>query len=250
MTANLVNHRLPGLDTRSAPWPSPWSWCSICRVCYPTYWSDRALWVDGRGPVFRAQRLSDWLATAEAGARRPGRFAAGFLPQAGLPHPAGVPGGAGALPFWPLWREAPGMSPLWQFLTFTENFFVDYSVNQAFSHVWSLCVEEHFYLLLPMIVLLMSRKAAAWKTIALLAFFVALGLGDSQLCIFPRAAADGAATAMSSGCGTSNASTTRRTRGWMDCWQAWRSRSCGCFRPIWWSRSCSAQTGCWRAASC
>ena len=78
--------------------------------------------------------------------------------------------------FWPLWREAPGMSPLWQFLTFTENFFVDYSVNHAFSHVWSLCVEEHFYLLLPMIVLLMSRRAAAWKTVALLTFFVALGL--------------------------------------------------------------------------
>ena len=79
--------------------------------------------------------------------------------------------------FWPLWREEPGMSPLWQFLTFTENFFDNYSINQAFSHVWSLCVEEHFYLLLPMLVVLMSRKAAAWKTMALLVLFVALGLG-------------------------------------------------------------------------
>ena len=78
--------------------------------------------------------------------------------------------------FWPLWREAPGISPLWQFLTFTENFFIDYSVNQAFSHVWSLCVEEHFYLLLPIIVLLLSRKASAPKTIVVLALFVALGL--------------------------------------------------------------------------
>jgi peptidoglycan/LPS O-acetylase OafA/YrhL len=78
--------------------------------------------------------------------------------------------------FWPLWREAPGMSPLWQFLTFTENFFVDYSVNQAFSHVWSLCVEEHFYLLLPVIVLVLSRRAAAWKTITVLTLFVAFGL--------------------------------------------------------------------------
>jgi len=78
--------------------------------------------------------------------------------------------------FWPLWREAPGMSPLWQFLTFTENFFIDYSVNHAFSHAWSLCAEEHFYLLLPVIVLGMSRRAKAWKTIALLAFLVALGI--------------------------------------------------------------------------
>jgi peptidoglycan/LPS O-acetylase OafA/YrhL len=78
--------------------------------------------------------------------------------------------------FWPLWREEQGLSPLWQFLTFTENFFINYSINQAFSHVWSLCVEEHFYLLLPMIVLVMSRRAAIWKTVAVLAFFVALGL--------------------------------------------------------------------------
>jgi peptidoglycan/LPS O-acetylase OafA/YrhL len=79
--------------------------------------------------------------------------------------------------FWPAWREEPGMSPLWQYLTFTQNFFVDYSNNQAFSHVWSLCVEEHFYLVLPMIVLVMARKSAAWKTTAALAFFFALGLG-------------------------------------------------------------------------
>jgi peptidoglycan/LPS O-acetylase OafA/YrhL len=78
--------------------------------------------------------------------------------------------------FWPLWREAPGISPLWQFLTFTENFFVDYSIHQAFSHVWSLCVEEHFYLVLPVIVLVLSRRATAWKTITVLTFFVALGL--------------------------------------------------------------------------
>jgi peptidoglycan/LPS O-acetylase OafA/YrhL len=77
---------------------------------------------------------------------------------------------------WPLWRESPGMSPLWQFLTFTENFFVDYSIHQAFSHVWSLCVEEHFYLVLPILVVWMSRRPAMWKTCALLAFFVALGV--------------------------------------------------------------------------
>ena len=78
---------------------------------------------------------------------------------------------------WPLWREESGMSPLWQFLTFTENLFADYAKNQAFSHVWSLCVEEHFYLLLPMIVLVLARKPAVWKTAAVLAFFFALGLG-------------------------------------------------------------------------
>jgi peptidoglycan/LPS O-acetylase OafA/YrhL len=79
--------------------------------------------------------------------------------------------------FWPAWREETGLSPVWEFLTFTENFFVDYWNNQAFSHVWSLCVEEHFYLLLPMIVLLLAKRPAVWKTVSVLAFFFALGLG-------------------------------------------------------------------------
>ena len=79
---------------------------------------------------------------------------------------------------WPAWHEDTGMSPLWQFLTFTENLFVNYSINHAFSHVWSLCVEEHFYLLLPLIVLALARKPAAWKTISVLAFFVAVGIAS------------------------------------------------------------------------
>jgi peptidoglycan/LPS O-acetylase OafA/YrhL len=76
----------------------------------------------------------------------------------------------------PVWREEDGISPLWQFLTFTENLFVDYSIHQAFSHVWSLCVEEHFYLLLPLLVLSMMRKPSLWKTMTLLVSVVLLGI--------------------------------------------------------------------------
>ena len=76
----------------------------------------------------------------------------------------------------PVWREQPGISPLWQFLTFTENLFVDYGKNQAFSQVWSLCVEEHFYLLLPILVLWFMRKPALWKTVSALMLFVGLGI--------------------------------------------------------------------------
>jgi peptidoglycan/LPS O-acetylase OafA/YrhL len=78
--------------------------------------------------------------------------------------------------FWPRWREADTMSPMWEFLTFTENLFVDYSKNFAFSHVWSLCVEEHFYLLLPVVVLVLARRTAFWKTVAMLATLVLLGI--------------------------------------------------------------------------
>jgi peptidoglycan/LPS O-acetylase OafA/YrhL len=76
----------------------------------------------------------------------------------------------------PAWREDPGVSPLWEYLTFTENLFVDYGKNQAFSHVWSLCVEEHFYLFLPIIVLLLARKPALWKTVTTLAAFLIAGI--------------------------------------------------------------------------
>ena len=46
-------------------------------------------------------------------------------------------------------RDRPALAPLWQFLTFSENWLVDMSIPNAFSHVWSLCVEEHFYLVFP-----------------------------------------------------------------------------------------------------
>ena len=67
---------------------------------------------------------------------------------------------------WPRWRDGNGLSPLWQLLTFTMNLLIDYPAKNSFSHAWSLCVEEHFYLLLPFAVLLLSRRASIQKTTA------------------------------------------------------------------------------------
>src|SRR5579864_6689188 len=92
----------------------------------------------------------------------------------------------------PGFREAPGLSPLWQFLTFTENFRINYASNQAFSHVWSLCVEEHFYLVLPLLILLLMCRPGFSKTIAVILGILCFGIAIRtyiyihQVQVFPR----------------------------------------------------------------
>ncbi|GFE82968.1 acyltransferase [Steroidobacter agaridevorans] len=59
--------------------------------------------------------------------------------------------------FLPALRENPTMQAPWRFLTFTMNFGLDYRATGGFTQAWSLCVEEHFYLVFPVLVLLLSR---------------------------------------------------------------------------------------------
>ena len=75
----------------------------------------------------------------------------------------------------PGFREAPGIQPLWQFLTYTVNLLIDYEHNQAFSHVWSLCVEEHFYLLFPLLAWWLTRRPSVNKFLCVCAALVAFG---------------------------------------------------------------------------
>ncbi len=74
--------------------------------------------------------------------------------------------------FWPYFRGSLKMPELWRFLTFTQNILL--MPGTAFSHAWSLCVEEQFYMLLPALALLvaafrLSRRAPlvlAWTLMA------------------------------------------------------------------------------------
>ena len=59
---------------------------------------------------------------------------------------------------FPFFREKEALPPLWKFLTFTQNFGTDTSKFGTFSHVWSLCVEEHFYLFFPFILIFLLNK--------------------------------------------------------------------------------------------
>jgi peptidoglycan/LPS O-acetylase OafA/YrhL len=85
---------------------------------------------------------------------------------------------------WPLWRESHNLPPLWELITFTQNLFANISLDHAFSHVWSLCVEEHFYLLFPLIVLPMMLKPSLNKTVAVIAGLVLLGMSIRGLFLF------------------------------------------------------------------
>jgi peptidoglycan/LPS O-acetylase OafA/YrhL len=73
---------------------------------------------------------------------------------------------------WPAMRGTSSMPPLWQFLTFTQN--ISLTPGTAFSHAWSLCVEEQFYFLLPALALsiAMLRKSLVWAWVAVLAALV------------------------------------------------------------------------------
>jgi peptidoglycan/LPS O-acetylase OafA/YrhL len=84
----------------------------------------------------------------------------------------------------PLWRETSQISPAWKFLTMTENIVPDEAISRAFSHAWSLCVEMHFYLVFPVVVLAMMRRPS-WRKTALLASGLALlGLAIRAIIFF------------------------------------------------------------------
>jgi peptidoglycan/LPS O-acetylase OafA/YrhL len=88
---------------------------------------------------------------------------------------------------WPNWRESDNLPAFWTLITFTQNLFANIPHDHAFSHVWSLCVEEHFYLLFPLIVLVMMRKRSETtvaRTVALLAALVLAGIAIRTFVLF------------------------------------------------------------------
>jgi peptidoglycan/LPS O-acetylase OafA/YrhL len=77
---------------------------------------------------------------------------------------------------FPVLREEPKLEAWWQFVTFTLNLFIDYGQNRAFSHAWSLCVEEHFYLVFPLLALWMTGRPSTARFVGLCALLVLGGI--------------------------------------------------------------------------
>ncbi|WP_259070532.1 acyltransferase family protein [Mucilaginibacter sp. X4EP1] len=76
---------------------------------------------------------------------------------------------------FPYLREWGHLSPLWRYLTFTLNFGLDLKKYGTFSHDWSLCVEEQFYLVLPLILWLLTYLKAGKKAIYLIVILFIAG---------------------------------------------------------------------------
>jgi len=78
----------------------------------------------------------------------------------------------------PAFHEREALPPLWRFATFTQNLWLDLGVHGTFSHAWSLCVEEHFYLLLPLLLsgLLRFRLFRASAVLLVALFFVGFAI--------------------------------------------------------------------------
>lgn len=70
------------------------------------------------------------------------------------------------------WREFPSISPLWKFIFSVQN--INLGGGTAFSHAWSLAIEDQFYFLLPLVLLLISRKS--WVAFAVPVIVLAGGL--------------------------------------------------------------------------
>lgn len=67
--------------------------------------------------------------------------------------------------YW-IWGQTLGGKtppPLWRFLSFTQN--IGLTTGTAFSHAWSLCIEEQFYLLLPLVLVLGVRLRSRFPTL-------------------------------------------------------------------------------------
>ncbi|HKO78069.1 MAG TPA: acyltransferase [Flavobacterium sp.] len=91
---------------------------------------------------------------------------------------------------FPIFREKEALPPIWEFLTFTQNLGLNLKDFGTFSHAWSLCVEEHFYLFLPIILILLQLSKlfskSYWLIIILFLFGFAIRIYSFEELYLPK----------------------------------------------------------------
>jgi peptidoglycan/LPS O-acetylase OafA/YrhL len=141
----------------------------------------------------------------------------------------------------PAWREADAMPPVWQFVTFTMNVLPNHLTQRTYSHAWSLCVEEHFYLLFPLATWLLARRsrlpgAFGTAAAATLLFGAGMALRDWQWrhAVSPHLGPGGdTARAIAGYVGAIYSPTWTRVDGLLTGVLLAALRA---FRPAWWAR--------------
>jgi len=83
---------------------------------------------------------------------------------------------------FPWFREKESLPPLWKFLLFTQNIGLNPIEQGTFSHAWSLCIEEQFYWLLPLVLAGMLAMKAGKKAFYLLPLLFAAGFIVRAFC--------------------------------------------------------------------
>jgi len=84
---------------------------------------------------------------------------------------------------FPSIHERESLAPLWKYLTFSQNLGLDLRSQGTFSHAWSLCVEEQFYLFMPLVLILLVKFNWIKKAYLLLVFLFLFGF-IIRLCIW------------------------------------------------------------------
>lgn len=73
---------------------------------------------------------------------------------------------------FPFFREREALSSFWKFITFTQNYGLDVINFGTFSHAWSLCIEEQFYLFLPLLLLIGIKTKMYRYTVIFTVFLI------------------------------------------------------------------------------
>ncbi|MFP3834849.1 acyltransferase family protein [Chryseobacterium sp. SIMBA_028] len=76
----------------------------------------------------------------------------------------------------PFFREREALPPLWKFITFTQNYGLNVIDQGTFSHAWSLCIEEQFYLILPLLLLVLMPVKLLKYLAVLIIFLIAFSM--------------------------------------------------------------------------